>query len=595
MAAGLRSGLGMAALRLAAMLLCLLVAASGRQAGAAQDAATVTRAAAAAYDDGYDIFHPVVAEHGMVATEDARATRVGLQVLREGGNAIDAAVAVGFTLAVTQPWAGNLGGGGFLVWHEAVTGRSHAVDFRETAPAAAGPDTYLDAQGEIIAGRSLFSPMAAGVPGTVAGLALAHARWGSQPWAHLLTPAIQFAEGGIAVSPTLAAALQRSAKPMGRWPATRAIFWQDDRPLRAGERLVQADLAQSLRQIAQGGADAFYEGVIAERIVAEMQRSGGLIDAADLAGYRALLRPPLQGMYRGKRIVTMPPPSSGGVHLLQLLNMAEPWPLAQWGAGSARAVHHLAEAMKLAYADRARWMGDADFVAVPVGGLVSKAYARQRAAGIDPDHARAVTDWRPGNPWPHEGEQTTHFSIVDAAGNAVALTYTLNTGFGNGQVVPGTGILLNNEMDDFALQPGVPNVYGLVGAEANAVAGGKRPLSSMTPTIVLDEAGAVWLVTGSPGGARIITTVLETVVDAIDFGLNPAEAAAQPRFHHQGQPDELRVEKGFSPDTLELLRAKGHRVVVKPTMGKTQTIQRHQGRWYGASDPRNPDGLTLGY
>jgi len=558
-------------------------------------AAAITQAAAAAYDDGYDIFHPVVAEHGMVATEDALATHVGLAVLQQGGNAVDAAIAVGFALAVVQPWAGNLGGGGFMIVHEAATGRNHAVDFRETAPAQASPRTFVDEQGQVIAGRSLYSPAAAGVPGTVAGLGLAHRRWGRLPLAQLVAPAVRLAENGIPVTPVLADALRRNRDVMGRWPATRAVFWHADRPLRAGERLVQRDLAHSLRRIAAHGPAAFYQGPIAQAIVAEMQRSGGLISAADLAGYRALERTPLEGTYRGRRIVTMPPPSSGGVHLLQLLNMIEPWPVADWGAGSARTVHHLAEAMKLAYADRARWLGDADFVDVPVAGLVSKAYAHERAASIDPDHARPVQDWQAGDPWPHEGDQTTHYSIVDAAGNAVALTYTLNTGFGNGQVVPGTGVLLNNEMDDFALQPGVPNVYGLVGAEANAVAAGKRPLSSMTPTIVLDADGRVWLVTGSPGGARIITTVFEAVVDAVDFGLNPAEAAAQPRFHHQGRPDELRVEKGFSPDTLDMLRARGHRIVIRPTMGKTQTIQRHQGRWYGASDPRNPDGLTLGY
>ncbi|MFA7438478.1 gamma-glutamyltransferase [Castellaniella sp.] len=572
-----------------------VTAAEAQTQAVAVTATAVTRAAAAAYDDGYDIFHPVVASHAMVASESAPATQVGLQILQAGGNAVDAAVATAFALAVVQPWAGNLGGGGFMVVHDAAGGQNHAVDFRETAPLAAGPATYVDAQGQVIPGRSLHGPLAAGVPGTVAGLALAHRQWGSLPWARLIEPAIQWAEQGMVVSPTLADALQRNRDTMGPWPATRAIFWRAGQPLRAGERLVQADLAQSLRWLAQQGAAAFYEGPIAERLVAEMQRTGGLIDAHDLAAYRARLRAPLEGHYRGKRVVTMPPPSSGGVHLLQLLHMLEPLPLDQWGVGSARTIHVMAEAMKLAYADRARYLGDPDFVQVPVAGLVSRAYARERAALIDPGHARPLADWQAGDPWPHESEQTTHFSVVDAQGNAVALTYTLNTGFGNGQVIPGTGILLNNEMDDFALQPGVPNVYGLVGSQANAVAGGKRPLSSMTPTIVLDEHDQVWLVTGTPGGARIITTVLQALVDAIDFGLNPAEAAAQPRFHHQGQPDELRVEKGFSPDTLALLRARGHSVVVRPTMGKTQTIQRHDGQWYGASDPRNPDGLTLGY
>ncbi|WP_323030134.1 gamma-glutamyltransferase, partial [Castellaniella sp.] len=342
------------------------------------------------------------------------------------------------------------------------------------------------------------------------------------------------------------------------------------------------------------GADAFYRGPIGDRIAAEMARHGGLISRRDLAGYRAVERPPIVGEYRGHKIVTMPPPSSGGVHLVQILNMMETWPVAEWGAGGARTIHHMAEAMKLAYADRAQYLGDTDFVTVPVAGLISKAYARQLAAGIAPEHARAATDIRPGRPQPYESDQTTHFSVADAAGNAVAVTYTLNTNFGSGIVAAGTGILLNNEMDDFSAKPGVANVYGLTGGEANAIQPGKRPLSSMTPTIVLRD-GRPWLVTGSPGGARIITTVLETVVDAIDFGMNPAEAAAQPRFHHQWQPDELRVEKGFSPDTLALLRGYGHHVAVKPAMGRTQTILIRDGVLYGASDPRNPDGAALGY
>ncbi len=557
-------------------------------------AAPVTRAAAAAYNAGLDIFHPVAARHGMVVSEQALASRAGLEMLRAGGNAVDAAVAVGFALAVTLPNAGNLGGGGFMMVHEAHGGRDHALDFRETAPMGAARDMYLDARGEVADGRSLYTHQAVGVPGTVAGLTHALERWGSLPLSQVMAPAIRLAEQGYPVSPTLAGALARSAGPMGRWPATRAIFWRDGRPLRAGEHLVQRDLARSLRLIARHGADAFYRGPIGAGLVAEMARHDGLITARDLVAYRAVERPPIVAEYRGYRIVTMPPPSSGGVHLAQILNMIEPWPLAQWGAGSARTMHHMAEAMKLAYADRAQYLGDTDFVDVPVAGLVSKAYARHLAAGVAPDRARPATDIRPGRPQPYESDQTTHFSVADAAGNAVAVTYTLNTNFGSGIVAAGTGILLNNEMDDFSAKPGVANVYGLIGAEANAIQPGKRPLSSMTPTIVLRD-GQPWLVTGSPGGARIITTVLETVVDAIDFGMNPAEAAAQPRFHHQWQPDELRVEKGFSPDTLALLRRYGHHVVVKPTMGKTQTILIRDGMLYGASDPRNPDGAALGY
>ncbi len=557
-------------------------------------AASVTQAAAAAYDTGLDIFHPVAARHGMVVSEQALATRAGLEILQAGGNAVDAAVAVGFALAVTLPNAGNLGGGGFMMVHEAHGGGDHALDFREKAPARATRDMYLDANGQVADGRSLHTHQAVGVPGTVAGLTHALARWGSLPLSRVMAPAIRLAQRGYPVSPTLADALANNARPMGQWPATRAIFWRDGRPLQAGERLIQRDLARSLHLIAQRGADAFYRGPIGDRIAAEMARHGGLITAQDLAGYRAVERPPILGDYRGYRIVTMPPPSSGGIHLVQILNMMEAWPGADWGAGGARTLHHMAEAMKLAYADRAQYLGDTDFVTVPVAGLVSKAYARHLAADIEADRARPAAEIRSGQPQPYESDQTTHFSVADAAGNAVAVTYTLNTNFGSGIVADGTGILLNNEMDDFSAKPGVANVYGLTGGEANAIQPGKRPLSSMTPTIVLRD-GRPWLVTGSPGGARIITTVLETVVDAIDFGMNPAEAAAQPRFHHQWQPDELRVEKGFSPDTLALLRGYGHRVAVKPAMGRTQTILIRDGMLYGASDPRNPDGAAQGY
>lgn len=556
--------------------------------------AAATRAAMAAYDYGMDIFHPVVAQHGMVVSEQALASQAGVEILKVGGNAVDAAVAVGFALAVVQPNAGNLGGGGFMMVHEARSGADVALDFRETAPAAATRDMYLDERGQVVDGRSLFTPLAVGVPGTVAGLVHAQQRWGSLPLARVVAPAIRLAQQGYVVSAPLAEALAKSAKIMAQWPATRAVFWRDGRPLQAGERLVQPDLAHSLQLIARDGAEAFYRGEIAQRIVAGMAAHGGLISADDLAQYRAVERAPIVGSYRGYRIVTMPPPSSGGIHLVQILNMMEGWPIAQWGAGSAQAIHHMVEAMKLAYADRSKYLGDSDFVSVPVAGLTSKAYARSLAAGISATHTRPSADIAPGRPQAYESDQTTHYSIVDAAGNAVAVTYTLNTNFGSGIVAPGTGILLNNEMDDFSAKPGVANVYGLIGGEANAIQPHKRPLSSMTPTLVL-KGGQPWLVTGSPGGARIITTVLETVADAIDFGMNPAEAAAMPRFHHQWWPDELRVEKGFSPDTLALLRSYGHHVVVKPTMGKTETIQIRGGVLYGAADPRDPDGRALGY
>ncbi|CAM5783853.1 gamma-glutamyltransferase [Castellaniella caeni] len=564
---------------------------------AARAAPTTTAAAqsaAAAYDFDMDVFHPVVAKHGMVVSEQALASQAGLETLKAGGNAVDAAVAVGFALAVVLPNAGNLGGGGFMMVHSAQDGRDIALDFRETAPGRASRDMYLDASGQVADGRSLFTHLAVGVPGSVAGLTHAQQRWGTLPLSRVMAPAIRLAERGYPVSQTLAETLAKTAKTMGQWSATRAIFWRDGAPLKAGDPLVQKDLARSLRLIASQGARAFYQGPIGQKIVAEMARHGGLISAQDLARYRVVERTPIVGEYRGFRVVTMPPPSSGGIHLVQILNMMEGWPVRDWGAGSAQTIHHMAEAMKLAYADRSEYLGDTDFVKVPVAGLTSKAYARALAASIDATHARPSSDIHPGKPQPYESDQTTHFSVVDAAGNAVAVTYTLNTNFGSGIVADGTGILLNNEMDDFSAKPGVANVYGLIGGEANAIQPDKRPLSSMTPTLVMKD-GQPWLVTGSPGGARIITTVLETVVDAIDFQMNPAEAAATPRFHHQWWPDQLRVEKGFSPDTLRLLRGYGQHIAVMPTMGRTQTVQVRDGLLYGASDPRNPDGAALGY
>ncbi|MDY0073453.1 MAG: gamma-glutamyltransferase [Thauera sp.] len=550
--------------------------------------------AARHYDASFDVFHPVRARQGMVASEHRLASALGLQILQQGGNAVDAAVAVGFALAVVLPNAGNLGGGGFMLFHDAGQGRSHALDFREMAPAAAHRDLFVDAQGEIIDGASIYSHRAIGVPGTVAGLLQALERWGSLPRAAVIAPAIELAEQGFVVSDTLARMLAVQAQQLGRWPATRAIFFRGERPLQAGERLVQADLARALRQIAEEGASAFYEGEIGRAIVAEMQQHRGLISMADLAAYRAVERPPVSGSYRGFEVISMPPPSSGGIHLLQMLNILEHFPLSQTGAGSAASLHWIAEAARLAYADRAEFLGDPDFVRIPQQGLTSKAYAAELAASIDANRARAMAEITHGNPGAHESEQTTHYSVVDAAGNMVGVTYTLNLNFGSGIVAAGTGILLNNEMDDFSAKPGVPNVYGLVGGEANAIAAGKRPLSSMMPTLVLKE-GEPWLVTGSPGGARIITTVLQTVINAIDFGMNPAENAAAPRVHHQWQPDVLRIEKGLSPDTLNILSGLGHRIELKAAMGRTQTIQRSDTGWQGYSDPRNPDGATLGY
>lgn len=573
--------------------------ASGNDAKAQAAAPAVTQtaaaqAAAAAYDFDLDVFHPVIAKNGMVASEQELATQIGVDILKAGGNAVDAAVAVGFALAVALPNAGNIGGGGFMMVHDARSGKDIALDFREVAPRGASRTMYLDADGKVIDGKSLHTHYAVGVPGTVAGMTHALSRWGSMPLARVMAPAIALADKGYPVSVTLAKTLEQEKKQMGRWPATQAVFWKNGAPLQTGERLVQKDLAQSLRLISQQGAKAFYQGAIAQKIAAEMAPHANAITLQDLRDYKVAEREPVRGSYRGYQIVTMPPPSSGGAHLIQILNMMERWPMNQWGANSAQSVHYMTEAMKLAYADRSEYLGDPDFVKIPLKGLISKSYAGELAAGIKPQQARPSQDIRPGRPQAYESDQTTHYSVVDKAGNAVAVTYTLNTNFGSGIVARGTGILLNNEMDDFSAKPGVANAYGLVGGDANAVQAGKRPLSSMTPTLVLKDGKPV-LVTGSPGGARIITTVLQQIVNHIDFGMNPAEAASTPRFHHQWTPDELRVEKGFSPDTLALLRQWGHKVALKASMGRSQTIEVRDGLLRGASDPRNPDGKTMGF
>lgn len=543
-----------------------------------------------------DTFHPVKAQHGMVASVDAMATQVGVEILRQGGNAVDAAVAVGFALAVTHPQAGNLGGGGFMLLRTA-SGRATAIDFREMAPGHASRDMFLDKQGNADSKLSLTSHLASGTPGTVAGLALAAQKYGTLPLSTLLAPAIKLARDGIPVNDALADDLKTYGKEvLITHPNSKAIFYKPDgTPWQKGDRLVQKNLAHSLQLIARQGPDAFYKGEIADEIAGEMAQHGGLINKADLAAYRAVERKPISGTYRGYEVFSMPPPSSGGIHIVQILNILENFDLAKMGFGSADAMQVMAEAEKYAYADRSEYLGDPDFVKVPWQALTSKAYAKTLAQQIDVAKARPSSEIKPGKLEPYESNQTTHFSVVDKQGNAVAVTYTLNTYFGSGIVAGNSGILMNNEMDDFSAKPGTPNVYGLVGGEANAVQPAKRPLSSMSPTIVAKE-GKTWLVTGSPGGSRIITTVLQMVVNSIDFGMNVAEATNAPRFHHQWLPDQLRVEKGFSPDTLRLLETKGQHVKVLPSMGSTQSIMiGPDGMLYGASDPRSIDDLSAGY
>ncbi len=573
-------------------------------------AGIATNTAITRYDNAFEIFQPVIATGGMVASEQRLATVAGAEMLRLGGNAVDAAVATGFALAVVLPNAGNLGGGGFMLIHEARTGRDVALDFRETAPAAARRDMYLDAQGNVIPGRSTQSPYAVAVPGTVAGLTEALAAHGTMTLAQVIAPAIALATEGFRVSPQLAEMFRLQRTHLGRWPGTREVFFKhregaaqtcelQDCPLAAlrtyvaGERLLQPDLANTLRAISRDGAQAFYTGDIAAKIVAELGTSDRPMTLADLANYRTVSRTPITGDYRGYRIMSMPPPSSGGTHLIQMLNLLERFPLREYGSGSAMTLHTLAESARLAYADRARYMGDPGFVKVPQGGLTSKKYADELARNINPQRATPSKDVKAGTPQPYESDQTTHFSVMDAQGNVVSCTYTLNLSFGSGIVARGTGMLLNNEMDDFSAKPGVPNAFGLIGGEANAVAAGKRPLSSMTPVIVFKDAKP-WLATGSPGGSRIITTVLQNLINVIDFEMNIAEAASMPRMHHQWVPDFMRVERGFSPDTLRILNGMGHEVKVMPVMGREQTVQRDGDLFLGAADPRNPDGAAIG-
>ena len=539
---------------------------------------------------------PVRARHGMVGSTDEHASRAGLQVLQRGGNAVDAAVAVGFALAVTHPAAGNLGGGGFMVIRFA-DGRETTIDYREVAPAAATRDMFLDPAGEPVADRSRLGPLAAGVPGSVAGLTLAQRRYGRLPLAAVVAPAIALARDGFDVSWALSDSLQEAKSLLTHFPASARAFRRSDKTMvEHGDRLVQPDLARTLTLIAQQGPDAFYKGAIADLIAAEMTRTGGLITKADLAAYAPRERPPIVGSYRGHRVVSMPPPSSGGIALVQLLNILEKFPLAVYGHNSSRSIHLVAEAARRVYADRSEWLGDPDFFNVPVSGLLSPRYADALRSGISETRATPSRDVKPGLPRTFESSDTTHYSVVDAEGNAVATTTTLNGSYGNGQMVPGAGFLLNNEMDDFSAKPGTPNMFGLIGGQANAVGPGKRMLSSMTPAILVKD-GRTRLVLGSPGGSRIITTVLQVVLNVIDFKMNVQQAVDAPRFHHQWLPDAIRLEAlGFPADVVTALDAMGHTTEVGADMGDVHAIMIDQasGLRLGASDPRL-DGRTLGY
>jgi gamma-glutamyltranspeptidase/glutathione hydrolase len=546
---------------------------------------------------------PVRAPHGMVASTSEIASRVGVEVMKKGGNAVDAAVAVALALAVTWPSAGNLGGGGFMLIRKS-DGSAEAIDYRERGPLAANRDMYLDAQGNVVKGLSTDGYLAAGVPGTVAGLAFAHKRHGKLKWSELVEPARKLAAEGFEVNYHLARSLQypSTITKMQPFAESRRIYQRDGRFYEMGETFVQPELASVLARIERDPRD-FYEGETAKLIVADMQANRGILTLEDLRTYEPTLRVPLRTTYRGHEILTMPPPSSGGIALIEMLNMLEAYDLHSMGWHSAQYTHTVVESMRRAFADRAKFLGDTDFVKVPVSALTSVRYATERRQGIDPNRASSSKEAGAGDPAPYESPETTHFTIIDAEGNIVSNTYTLNDSYGSGATIKGTGILINDEMDDFTSKVGVPNDYGLIQGEANAIAPKKRPLSSMTPTIVLKDGKPLFAI-GSPGGPTIINTVLQVVLNVIDFGMNIQEAIDAPRFHHQWLPDQIFwEERGVNPDTRTRLEAMGHTFRNIPgasrspgTIGDAHgvMIDPATGMRLGASDPRL-GGVAVGW
>ncbi|HJR06112.1 MAG TPA: gamma-glutamyltransferase [Pyrinomonadaceae bacterium] len=543
---------------------------------------------------------PVRARHGMVASTSKIASEVGVDILKRGGNAVDAAIAVAFALAVTYPAAGNLGGGGFMLIRLR-DGRTTAIDYREMAPQAATRNVYLDSQGNLIKGEgsSTVGYRAAGVPGTVAGMALALKKYGSGrlTWAQLAEPARQLAANGFTISNNLARSLHGN-ELLASYADSKRIFLNNGRYLKEGDTLRQPELAATFARLQRGGAREFYEGETARLIAEDMKRHKGLMTLADLRGYEAKERVPLSTTYRGYKIVSMPPPSSGGAVLIEMLNILEGYDLRGMNWASSEKYHLVTEAMRRAFADRAEYMGDTDFVKVPITGLIDKSYAERQRASINLERASTSTEIRAGRPVGYESEETTHFTVVDAQGNAVSNTYTLNLGFGSGVTARGTGVLLNNEMDDFAAKPGTPNAFGLIQGERNAVAPRKRPLSAMTPTFVLRKDGSLWFTIGTPGGPTIINTVLQAIINIIDHDMNIQQAIDSPRIHHQWLPDEIVHEPyGLSADTQRALAARGHKLVTRPRyMGDAHgiMIEEKTGMRLGASDSRN-EGAAVGY
>ena len=541
----------------------------------------------------YDINHPVVGRKGMVVSQSDIASQIGADILQQGGNAVDAAVAIGFALTVVLPRAGNLTGGGFMLVYLPKQKKTIAIDYRETAPAAASKNMFLDAHKNIDQHKVLESLSASGVPGTVLGFDYALKNYGTMTFEQLIKPSIALALQGVTVTDDMVRIFSKEKERLQQNPETCRVFFKENCQMyRAGETLIQQDLADTLVYLSKQGAKGFYQGDIAKKIVQAMERDGGLITQADLENYTVKEVEPIKGTFNGYQVFTMPPPSSGGVHLIQMLNVFSKLPIESVAQGSASMMHLQTEIFKRAYADRSKFLGDPDFVDMPLQGLMSDGYATELANKISASTITTSSNISAGNPTPYESPDTTHFSVIDSQGMMVSNTYTLNHYYGSGITIEGTGLLMNNTMDDFSAKPGSPNSYGLIGGKMNAIAANKRPLSSMTPTIVLKD-GQPFLATGTPGGSKIITTVFQQLVNVLWFDMNISEATNAPRIHHQWKPDILQIEQGISADSIELLIKKGYKIEVSKSLGSLQTVMFKDGLYYGAADPRRPNAKAV--
>ncbi|MFT4888131.1 MAG: gamma-glutamyltranspeptidase/glutathione hydrolase [Pseudohongiellaceae bacterium] len=543
------------------------------------------------------INHPVMGKQGMVASHNALSSEIAADIMAKGGNAIDAGAALGFALAVTLPRAGNVGGGGFMLIHVAKLDKTIAIDFRETAPAAAQQDMFFDENGNVVTNETYrFSHKSSAVPGSVAGLAHIVENYGTMTLAEVLEPAIRLARDGIIVTYDLAEDLARSERLKDNPASLKKFYKPDGSNYQVGELFKQPDLAWTLSEIAEHGVTAFYEGSVAEKIVADMQAHNGLITMQDLANFEVVEREPVVGTFRGYEIAAVPAPSSGGTHVIQMLNILENFPLAEMGAESADAIHVTAEAMKFAYADRSKYLGDPDFVEIPTAAMIDKAYAKSLADKITMERAIPSSEIAPGNLAIYESDETTHYSVMDSEGNMVGNTYTLMFTFGSGVVIEGTGILMNNNMGNFTLRADIPDAFGLMGSENNLIRPNRRPVSSMSPVFVSKD-GKPFLITGTPGGSKIISANMQMVLNVLEYGMNIADAAVAPRIHHQWQPDVLEIESGISPDTVSLLIKKGQNINFSKRsagMGSLQSVMWEDGMFYGYSDPRRPGAKAVG-